>query len=140
MEQRDYLKRQIDQLGKVLGEIITELLGLKSGNASIQGIEDVSQILKDEIDLDLELLLSIEVDELIDFLITDKGFNDENLDKLADVFFMISNDLASDSSLRSSFLKRCLIIYEYLEMTQQTYSLERCFKLANIKKSLIKCT
>jgi hypothetical protein len=36
MEQRDYLKKQIDQLGQVLGKIFSDLLGLKS-NGQING-------------------------------------------------------------------------------------------------------
>lgn len=136
MEQRDYLKRQIDQLGKVLGKVIADLLGLRQGNASLKGVEIVSQAFKDEIDLDLELLLSVETDDLIDFLITEKGFNEENLDKLAEILFMISNDMTSDNPLRNSFFKRCLVIYEYLEMTQQTYSFDRSLRLKKIKDCL----
>lgn len=136
MEQRDYLKRQIDQLGKVLGKVIADLLGLRQGNASLKGVEIVSQAFKDEIDLDLELLLSVETDDLIDFLITGKGFNEENLDKLAEILFMISNDMTSDNPLRNSFFKRCLVIYEYLEMTQQTYSFDRSLRLKKIKACL----
>ena len=52
MEQRDFLEREIDLLGRVLGKIITSLLGVKSGSVSTKGIEIVDQTLRGGVDLD----------------------------------------------------------------------------------------
>lgn len=56
MEQRDYLQKQIDQLGRVLGKLLADLIGLKNQGEISEGIEIISQKLKDELDLDLESL------------------------------------------------------------------------------------
>ena len=39
MEERDYFKRQIDLLGKVLGKLLTELICKKSSGEITDGIE-----------------------------------------------------------------------------------------------------
>lgn len=39
MEQRDLIKDQIEQLGRVLGKILVDFLGLKSGGQIEHGIE-----------------------------------------------------------------------------------------------------
>ena len=46
MEQQDYLKKQIDQLGKVLGKIFSDLFGLKSNGQINAGLEITNQTLK----------------------------------------------------------------------------------------------
>lgn len=136
MEQRDYLLREINQLGKVLGKMIAGLLRLKQGDVAMQGVEVVNQSLKSEIDLDLDLLMTVEPDRLIGFLIKDKGFNEDNLDKLAEILFMIAGDMTEDNPVRNSYYERCLVIYEYLDKTQQIYSFDRYLKLEQIKTNL----
>ena len=56
MEQRDFLQKQIDQLGRVLGKLLADLIGLQNQGEVSEGIEITSQKLKDELDLDLESL------------------------------------------------------------------------------------
>ena len=48
MQQEDFLKRQIDQLGQVLGKILADLIGLKAVGQIGEGIEASSQALKKE--------------------------------------------------------------------------------------------
>jgi hypothetical protein len=48
MEQRDYLKKQIDQLGKVLARIFSDLLRLKNSGQINAGLEITNQTLKNE--------------------------------------------------------------------------------------------
>ena len=45
MEQRDYLKKQIDQLGKVLAKAFSDLLGLKNSGQINVGFELTNQTL-----------------------------------------------------------------------------------------------
>lgn len=59
MEQRDYLKKQIDQLGQVLAKIFSDLLGLKNSGQINAGLEITSQALKNELDIDIQALLDI---------------------------------------------------------------------------------
>ena len=56
MEQRDLLKDQIEQLGKVLAKILPDFLGLKSEGQISQGIEITNHRLRSELDIEIEEL------------------------------------------------------------------------------------
>lgn len=90
MEQRDYLQKQIDQLGQVLGKILSDLLGLKTQGQINEGIELTNQALKKQLDLDIEELISISTDNLINILKTEKNISTENMDKLAELLLLIA--------------------------------------------------
>lgn len=136
MEQKDYLQRQIDQLGQVLGRIVAYLLGLKSGSVSTVGVEFTNHTLKSEIDLDLNLLQSVSVDELIPFLTVKKGFSEQNLDMLLEILLKIAGDMEENDSKRESLYKRCLVICEHLDATSRTASLGRNLKMEKIKANI----
>ena len=50
MEQRDYIKRQIEQIGILLGRMLSTLLGLRSGGDTGSAIQQICGELKDELD------------------------------------------------------------------------------------------
>ena len=137
MEQRDFLEREIDLLGRVLGKIITSLLGVKSGSVSTKGIEIVDQTLRGGVDLDIEQLLSVERDDLIDFLVNEKGFNDSNLGQMVDILLLLADDMESGDPQLNSCYENCLIICEYNEKQQQMISFDGYLKLEQIRARLI---
>lgn len=63
MEQRDYLKDQIDQMGKVLAKILGDLMGLKTKNDPQKTLAHVDQELKTQVDFELENFLKMSADE-----------------------------------------------------------------------------
>ena len=68
MEQRDHLKKQIDHLGRVLGKLLSFLLALKNQGGVDDGIEITNQVIKGELDLDLQTLIGIHPSNFIKFL------------------------------------------------------------------------
>ena len=58
MEQRDYIKRQIEQIGILLGRMLSTLIGLRSGGDTGSAIQQICGELKDELDLDIDMLAS----------------------------------------------------------------------------------
>ncbi|MCB0637843.1 MAG: hypothetical protein KDC54_14545 [Lewinella sp.] len=64
MEQRDLLKDQIEQMGKVLRKILAGFLGLKSEGRTSEGIEVTNQRLQNELDLDIEKMATRTPEEL----------------------------------------------------------------------------
>lgn len=133
MEQQDYLKRQIDQLGRVLGKIFSDLLGLKSQGQIDDGIEITNQALKDELDLDIQKLLDIQTDDFIDTLKIEKSLTNDNLDKLAEILLLIADNRQTDNK---KLYEKCLTIYAYLEKDENIYSLDRQWKIERIKNVL----
>lgn len=65
MEQEDYLKRQIDQLGRVLGKILADLMELKAQGQVGGGMEAASQALKNELGLNIDELTTIPAEKFI---------------------------------------------------------------------------
>jgi hypothetical protein len=133
MEERDYLKKQIDQLGRVLGNILSDLMGLKNQGNISQGIEITNQAVKSELDFDLEALLDIPTDIFIETLTKHKNVSNENLEKLAEIFFLIADNTAV---INKNIYEKCLVIFEYLEKAENVYSLDRQCKIERIKNEV----
>lgn len=133
MEQQDYLKKQIDQLGKVLGKIFSDLLGLKSNGQINAGLEITNQTLKKELDLDIQNLLDIPIDDFVNTLRTHKNLTNDNLDKLAEILLLIADNKQTDNK---KLYEKCLTIYEYLKKAENIYSLDRQWKMERIKNVL----
>jgi len=113
---------------------LSDLLGLKSQGKVNDGIEIVNQVLKENLDLDIQKLLNIQLDDFINTLKTEKGFNNESLDKLADILTIIAENRQNKD--KKMLYERCLIIYEYLEKTENVYSVDRKWKIEQIKNML----
>jgi hypothetical protein len=143
MEQEDYLKRQIDQLGRVLGKILSDLCGSKSKGLISSGIDTANHDLKNELDLDTSFLVSIPASKLIDTLQQRNEMTVQNLDRLADILFTIAEgmDQPLDGNENSRRLfERALIIYKYVDQSGPTYSFDRHFKMEIIERILLHCT
>ena len=134
MRQDDYFLRQIDILGRILGKILTELLKKKSSGEIMDSVEVTAQALKSELDIDLNSLLLVGNENLVEFLKTEKKFGDQHLEKMAELFFILGQDIKNEKALL--FLQKSLTIYEYLNKTSSTYSLDRIHKIDKIKKMI----
>ena len=139
MQQEDYIKRQIDQLGRVLGKILADLMGLKARRQASLEIESVSQALKTELGLTIDDLTLIPTDSFLTTLLDTKKFSDNNFEQLAEIMFLIAEELNiknTDVGKMKQLYERALIIFEILDKTSTTYSFDRHSKIEKIKKVL----
>jgi hypothetical protein len=134
MKQDDYFLKQIDILGRILGKILADLLNLKSQGEVVKIIEITSQSLKSELDLDLNELLNISNIDFIKFLQEDKKFNKGHLEKIAEILFELGSVINSDFKI--NVLEKSLALFDYLNHTSLTYSLERITKMEKIRTIL----
>ena len=134
MRQDDYFLRQIDILGRILGKILTDLLKKKGTGEIMDSVEVTAQALKSELDIDLNSLLLVNNENLVEFLKTEKKFGDQHLEKMAELFFILGQDIKNEKALL--FLQKSVTIYEYLNKTSSTYSLDRIHKIDKIKKMI----
>ncbi|MBS1669079.1 MAG: hypothetical protein JST58_17010 [Bacteroidetes bacterium] len=134
MEQQDYLQRLIEQLGRVLGKISSNLIGLKNKGQIEDGFEMTNQTLKGELDFDIQKLINLPPDNFIKTLRANKGFNNENINKLADILLLIAE--YSQGQEKKMLYRKCLMIYEYLEKAENVYSIVREGKIEQIKNVL----
>ncbi len=133
MEQRDLLKDQIEQLGRVLGQLIANFLGLKSNGNIDFAIEKTNEQLKSELDIDIELLLGFNSKELEEY-VKSKKLIDQYLDDLAGYFFEIgkSKNLSTEKGSRIQWLEKAQELLSLAEKNSTTLT----FKRINLKKDI----
>lgn len=139
MEQEDYIKRQIDQLGRVLGKILSNLIGIKTHGQMSEGIEAADQALKTEIGLNIDSLILIPTDSFLAKLLDIRKFNDSNFEQLAEIMFLIAEEFNvtnTEVGKMKKLYERSLIIYEILDKTSSTYSFDRHSRIEKIRKVL----
>lgn len=67
MEQRDFITREIERIGQVLGRLLARLAGVNSGGVALQSTAaECSESLREELGIDLEELLQLADSEAID--------------------------------------------------------------------------
>jgi hypothetical protein len=139
MEQEDYIKRQIDQLGRVLGKILADLVGLKATGQVNNGIESASQSMKSASGLNLDDLATIPANQLIEALRDDRQWSADNFEKLADILLFLAEEPGCgelDPDKKVKLYNRSLILYEHVEGISSTYSFDRHLKMEKIKKAV----
>lgn len=136
MGQEDYLQRQLDLLGRIIGKILTDVLGLKNKGEIIE-IDHVVAILKNELDLDLNELLLLDKGEVMHYLVEEKKYANQHIEKLADIFYLLGMDLKKRAHQNhTSYLDLALEIFESLNLSDRTYSIDRMTKIAKIRERI----
>ena len=138
MEQRDYLMRQIEQLGEVLAVMLARLLGIKQKGDKSLGLEELRQTYKNELDLDVEELITIPREEIIETFLKKNKLMEHHLETIAELLQatgenLIRNDRVGDGD---HILEQSLYILEYLQTTTKIYSVNRMMKIEYLKEML----
>jgi hypothetical protein len=136
MQQEDYLMRQFNLLGRVLGKMLADLLGLDSDVLVNDGLEITKKTLKTQLDLDIDELCALRTDDFINILLTEKKLDNGNLGQLAEIFYVLAENSEDTSPMRIALYEKCLAIYEYLDKHETTYSFERNGIIMRIKSIL----
>lgn len=134
MEHRDHLKNQIDQLGKALAKVLSDLLNLKNSGQSEINRKTTLDNLKDELGFDIAERIHIPTNEFFDTLKKNKNLTPQHFDLLAEILFLMAENRQENSK---DLYKKCLMIYTYLEETEDTYSFDRQRKIENVKNKLL---
>lgn len=136
MEQKDYILREIEKIGRIIGFIRQKLFGSKE-NLSLtteNQINDASGMLMKETDFNLNKFLSLNIEESNEYISSFRGFSNENIELLADCICQICmNDSSADSK---KYLEKALQLYELCNLKSKTYSLQRENKIIAIKNAL----
>ena len=138
MQQSDYLMRQIEQLGRVLGKVLAHLLGLREQGKAHQGMEHAVELFREELDLDLKLLLSLPEDEYMEAIVKLTHWNEAHYSTLADILIELAEGCESGGETQEAALlyRKVLRIYRYLDETGMAFSLDRHYKTERIRQFL----
>jgi len=117
MEEKDYLKKQIDQLARALATLIGKVLGVTIVNEikKVQVIDDFERLTS----LDLESIINSKEDAIIPLLL-DKGISNEAIEKIAIFLYHYANRFDKDAFI--SINLRVKEMYEYLKSNQTSIS------------------
>lgn len=131
MQQRDFLRDQIEQMGKVLGKVVAEFLDLKLKGDVNNAIEVTRQQLNSQLDLDINKLVLLSRDELEAFLL-ERQFTDLHMDLLAKLLFEVgcAYKTKENPTQSLSYLQGTQRLIQLAEKHSSTFTFDR-LKLKN---------
>ena len=132
MERRDLIKDQIEQLGRVLGAILARFLGTKAEGNVAQGVEIANESLRSQLDLDVDLIITLDTPELRKYL-AQRKLSSEHLETLADYFIAWAESATNPEKARRLY-QTVLRLYDVISAQSSTYSLERFDKEQRIRE------
>ena len=137
MEQKDYLMREVEKIRLIMSAIGQKIFGGK-GNTAItleEQIKDAKDMLFNGADFDMDKFLNSTVQDSNKYISGFIGFNNDNIELLANYLFQIGLSNKSDNS--KNYLEKALQLFELCNLQDKTYSFER---ESNIKIIKIKLT
>jgi len=136
MEKRDYLMHQIEQMGKVLAQVVATFLRLKSKGKVEEGIVKCNEELQNELDIDMESLARLDKIALKDFF-ADRKFTPAHLETLSNYMEEVGKSLDVQEPKRGiRFLKKAIQILELADEMTGTFSFERMQRIESLNKEL----
>ena len=127
MEKRDLIQAEIEKLGFFLQRLLANFLNGNSAGNSIEAFDLVTNELKNELDFDLPLFVSLSNDEMKKYLSNFK-FNEQYLEKLA--------DLLAELNLSKAYLVRSIELLDLVDELSNSFSFERNSKKIKIQQLL----
>jgi hypothetical protein len=118
--------RQFNQLGKVLGKLLADLFEPDNNASASQTIENINQELTTILDIDLEAIISHSTNELIPWFENEFEATFSNFEDLAEFLYQIGHLFLgqNDNNKSKVVFERALVVYEYLQDNQSTFSIE----------------
>lgn len=107
-----------------------ENLAITVGNE----FEHTTELIFEKAGLDLQQILSLEKQELKDYISSFKGLNITNLEMLAEILHQTG--IRSHQNEKDKFLQKALELYNLCNESDHTYSLDRERKVNEIRNML----
>lgn len=127
---QDYLLTQIDRFGRALAQLLGKLAGAKKEQLTEEMVA-AKQTLT-ELDVDIDKFTAVSPAELVEMFKKDERLNEENLNRLGDILFILTENCA-DPAEKDKLKTVTLTIYHHLDSTSSTWSLDRQRKVEQLK-------
>ncbi len=136
MPLEDFFEKQVDELGKVLAQLLTGLTGFKDEGQFRKGRDMVENTLKAGSLLNFSELEAASPDEFFDFL-NSKKVKADNFESLAELCFEMADGLEeSEPEKAIGLYEKSLKLHLYLNENGAVYSFERHYKIDEIREIL----
>lgn len=138
MAQEDRLKKQIEELARVLGKVLTKLMNRDRGSVS-DPIESIAQQVKDEAGLDLKKMMAVPSEELIKTITSDTNLKKDHLEIVADIFFEAGGYYSSQGEEKQGkeLYRKAIVLLQHMTVIDKTYNKVREEKIREIEKRLL---
>ena len=137
MASRDYLIRQIEEMGLFLAILLRRILKMKEENQQAAVESVVKEALLQELKLDIDQVVVL---ENADFLVVAKQYftSEDQLEKLADILKVLGQDVGASLSLtKINYLLKSLSLFTHLQETSSVFSYERRTKIMELQDLLL---
>ncbi len=130
---QDYLKKQIDQLGKVVAKLVADLMGLKSDFRITEAEELVNTVFEKELGFNFDEIVEQSNENLISFLNTDKKFSQETMEDIANIIFELGM-VIEDKNKQANYFQKAILLFEHLNTERKTFSFDFMVKINKMKE------
>jgi len=128
MVQRDLIKDQIEQIGKALGKILVDFLGLDSTAQMTPGIEIANQQLQSQLDIDVSKIVALNDQELRTYL-QQLNLTAGHLEMLSEYLTVIGRTkIEANNDTAKLYLAKAIELLDIADEVSQTLSMERMNK------------
>jgi len=137
MASRDYLIRQIEEMGLFLAILLRRILKMKDENQQAAVESVVKEALLQELKLDIDQVVVL---DNADFLVVAKQYftSEDQLEKLADILTVLGQDVGASLSLtKINYLLKSLFLFTHLQETSSVFSYERRTKIMELQELLL---
>jgi hypothetical protein len=136
MASRDYLIRQIEEMGIFLALLLRRILKMKAENQQEQMETAVKEALIQELKLDIDQVVMLDDPDFLE--VVRKYFtSDEQLEKLADILKVLGQDIELSFTLNKvNYLRKSLYLYTHLQESSINFSFERKIKIEVLQELL----
>jgi len=137
MASRDYLIRQIEEMGIFLAILLRRILKMKEENQQVSVESVVKESLLQELKLDIDQVVMLENNDFMN--VAKQYFTSENqLEKLADILMVLGQDIGTSFSLtKSNYLLKSFFLFNHLQETSSVFSYERRAKIKELQKIIL---
>jgi hypothetical protein len=136
MASRDYLIRQVEEMGIFLAILLRRILKLKEENQQGQMEAVVKESLMNEMQLDVEQAVMLDNSDFLE-LVKEHLKSENQIEKFADILMALGKEIVSAFSLtRANYLLKAFFLFNYLQNTTTSFSYERRNKILEIEELL----
>lgn len=131
MEQRDFIKDEIERIGQAIGRLIAQLIGTDGNNLPpAQWRATISEALTEDLGLSLDQLLDHSRESLLE-LVDERQLTPTHIEQLGDLFAEWAGT-ERETAVRANLGKRALMLYDLSGELSANFSFTRAEKEAHL--------
>ncbi|HRO75343.1 MAG TPA: hypothetical protein PLP27_04255 [Crocinitomicaceae bacterium] len=132
---RDTLKDQIERIGKNLKKVITKFLEIELLEDRALQITKTNQELKNELDIDLDLLSSYSVSDILDY-IKERKLTAKHLELLVDYTSLIASIYLEQNNreIAKIWFQKSIDLLTVADIVSESLSMERMQRKEKLQK------